>query len=107
MLEFNLKRIVALKGLKEARTACEDAGISAQVFRRMLEKKTFKATAEQLERLCLALKCTPNDIYQWTPSANAPENHPLEALKHAVPNLQTKIANMTVAEIAAMEMKLL
>lgn len=39
---------------------------------------------EQLERLCLALNCTPNDLFDWHPSdeqqAIAP-NHSLNSLK--------------------------
>ena len=103
MLEFNLKRIVTLKGLNESRTACKEAGISYGVFQRMYNSKSFKATTEQLEHVCLAMKCTPNDLYQWTPAENAPEAHPLEALKHAAPDLQTKIANMSLAEIATLQ----
>jgi DNA-binding Xre family transcriptional regulator len=103
MLEFNLKRIATLKGLKETRAAAQNRGISYQVFNRMLRGKTFKATTEQLEALCLALCCTPNDLYEWKPGANAPENHPLDALRHAMPNLQEKIAQMSLEEIAALQ----
>jgi hypothetical protein len=38
--------------------------------------------AGQLERLCIALRCTPNDLFDWEPceQVNADKDHPLYAL---------------------------
>lgn len=38
---------------------------------------------EHLEKLCLLLHCTPNDLFVWKPEANSltAEGHPLQALK--------------------------
>jgi len=38
---------------------------------------------DTVEKLCLALNCTPNDLLEWTPSKNMTVNdtHALNALK--------------------------
>ncbi len=102
MLLFNLNRVVAIKGEKKSKAAILEAGVPYQTYLRMMKNKASFVTADILERLCLALKCTPNDLYQWIPSANAPENHPLEAMKYEGPDLHTKLASMSVAEIDAL-----
>jgi len=37
----------------------------------------------KIEKLCIALSCTPNDLLEWqpNPAAAIPESHPLHALK--------------------------
>ena len=34
-----------------------------------------------MEKVCLALRCTPNDLLEWKPAESAPTDHPLHALQ--------------------------
>jgi DNA-binding Xre family transcriptional regulator len=103
MLAFNLKRLVELKGIAETKKLLINSGLGYQTVMRMLRNNTFVPTGEQLERICIALKCTPNDIYQWLPAKDAPTDLPLNGLKHNTATLQEKIKNMSMEQVIALE----
>jgi len=57
---------------------------------------------ETVEKLCLSLNCTPNDLLEWTPSKDMAANstHSLNALKRneAILNNMTQLMNSVSLE---------
>jgi len=54
-----------------------------------LNNKVSGLSNEQLEMLCLALRCTPNDLYAWQKPADPmiAADHPLHTLVPKPPTL--------------------
>lgn len=82
MLHFNLQQIIRQRGITSPNKLLIQYGFTPFTASRILNNKVTGLSNKQLEKLCLALRCTPNDIYVWQkPSdANIPKNHPLHAL---------------------------
>jgi len=82
MLKFSLKRIFALRGIEKRPAFLVKHGFSRQQASKFLRHDNPLFKVEHLERLCIALNCTPSDLFNWTPDAqkSLPEMHSLNAL---------------------------
>lgn len=82
MLRLNLKRVFALRGMENPYRELVNLGMSRPTAWNLLSNKVDSIKSDRLEQICTLLSCTPNDLYEWTPSAKAKnvETHPLKAL---------------------------
>lgn len=81
MIRYNLDRIILLRGHKSPLAYLKELGFPYHIIRFMQSNpKTMKL--EYIERLCLALRCSPNDLLEWVPSKKQPidTTHPLTKL---------------------------
>ena len=67
MLYLDLKRILRLRGITQPNKFITNLGFSPATARNILPNKVWRIN---LERFCLALNCTPNDLLQWQPPEN-------------------------------------
>lgn len=67
MLIFNLKRALTIRGVKYATTFFMKHGYSRAVASSLAGMTTVPP--KHLEKLCLMLNCTPNDLFDWIPDA--------------------------------------
>ncbi len=83
MLRFNPRRVFRLRGIKNDQTFMQKNGFVRSTASNLLNGYQRHVKDVHVERLCLLLHCTPNDLYDWTPDANTltPEDHPIHALK--------------------------
>lgn len=83
MLAFNLKRIFAARGIQRPFTYMVSRGFSDNFSSSIINGRKHQLNLREVERLCELLKCTPNDLIEWTPSAEqaAVEGHPLKPLE--------------------------
>ena len=85
-------------------TALVEAGISEKKTNQYLNGKTNRLMLDDIEKLCTLLRCTPNDLFEWTPankSQDYPEN-PLQAIaKKPLFNLEDVLNGLTIAEVKA------
>ena len=83
MLIFNMERIFALRGIERPFTFLVKKGFPTSTASGMLRfyPKNIKITS--LEKLCLALKCTPNDLFEWRDGKDETldEDQPLNSLR--------------------------
>lgn len=58
-------------------------GFVPSTARAFLKGEMVLIKLEQLEKLCVALNCTPNDLLEWQPDAsqNVSETHSMNSLK--------------------------
>jgi hypothetical protein len=58
-------------------------GFVSRTATNMINNQIGRIKPEQIEKLCVALHCTPNDLFAWRPDKNTVigENHPLQTLK--------------------------
>lgn len=83
MLNFKLSRIFALRGIDKPFAYLMKLGFSRATASNLLNDRVLNVKVWHLERLCGALNCTPNDLFEWAPSEGrpVPDNHPLNSLK--------------------------
>lgn len=93
MLFINLKRTMHLRGIENHYKMLLKLGIVPSTARAMLDGNTAQIKLDQLEQLCLALNCTPNDLIEWKPNENeaSAETHSLQALRRKPEQDLTKL----------------
>jgi DNA-binding Xre family transcriptional regulator len=104
MIELRIAEVCRAKGMKPPLAALKKAGISVTKGRQYLKAKTNRLMVDDVEKLCRLLRCTPNDLLEWTPDNAAedyPEN-PLQAIrKKPSINIEEKLKSMTLEEVRA------
>ena len=92
MLTFNLKRIFAARGVQRPFTYMVRRGFSDNFSSAIINGRKHQMNLREVERLCELLKCTPNDLLEWKPSAEqaAVADHPLKPLERT-----EKVAGLT------------
>lgn len=85
MMIFNPNRMFALRGIDMPYRFLVNNGFASTMASDLINMRKPQVRTEHLERLCLLLNCTPNDLYEWKPDKDASiaENHPLRALEKA------------------------
>lgn len=82
MLNLNLNYIFEIRGIKNRYGFIKKLGFSHDVSHRLAHGQTLGVKMRQLEALCLALHCTPNDLMEFQDKDNkASADHPLQNLK--------------------------
>lgn len=72
-----------LRGIENHYDLLRKLGFAPGTARNFLAGEIIQLKLDQLESLCTALNCTPNDLIEWTPNANQPvsDAHSLNAIK--------------------------
>ncbi|MGQ1787464.1 MULTISPECIES: helix-turn-helix domain-containing protein [unclassified Saccharicrinis] len=83
MLRYNFKRVFRARGIEKVHAYLRKAGFSDNFATKIKNNNAKRLELKDVERLCLALRCTPNDFMEWTPEPNTEisENHPMNNLK--------------------------
>jgi len=107
MLYFNVKRLLDLRGIDRPYTFLVKNGFVSQTATNIINNQIARITPAQMETLCLLLNCTPNDLLDWRPSANAvvPENHPLRTLtkEKTPPPISEMVKDLPVEKLSRLE----
>lgn len=83
MLKLNLKKILLAKGISDPGKLLKSSGFSKNQAYYLLNYSHSNIKLSNLEKLCIALNCTPNDLIEYTPdkSSKIPDSHPINSLK--------------------------
>ncbi|NOU18435.1 MAG: helix-turn-helix transcriptional regulator [Bacteroidales bacterium] len=83
MLIFNFTRIFRARGIDKPFSYLVKAGYSDNFATRVANSKMERLNLKDVEKLCVLLQCTPNDILEWIPDKKEAkiEKHPLNTLK--------------------------
>ena len=105
MIQLNIRELCKTRGIKNPYSALTKAGISPYVAHEYLKGKKHRFITQHIEVLCKLLRCTPNDLFSWTPTEPAddyPEN-PMQAIrKKERIDLNEILKTMSVEEIEQM-----
>ncbi len=84
MLILNFKRLFLARGIYRPNAFLLSKGFSINYASRLANNRVRQINLDQLERLCIFLNCTPNDLLQWFPTSKEEDtaNHPLASLRH-------------------------
>jgi DNA-binding Xre family transcriptional regulator len=81
MLQLQISRVMRIRGIRNPYKFLRDLGISHTVVHRFLSGKSKGFKMDQLQKICLALYCTPNDLMDWDNTQSAlSEDHPIQQL---------------------------
>ena len=82
MLTLDLRRIMADRGIDYPVRYLQKHGISDYIASRLMRGKVASPGADTLEKLCIALNCTPAELFRWEPDAGMilPPSHALHKL---------------------------
>lgn len=109
MLLLDVKRACAEKGISNPATFMKGLGFNPWVTGDILEKRRVRLDYGQIEKLCIGLRCTPNDLFEWQPSEGTDANHPMQALvrnKPSIPELLHSLTPDKIEQVREMMMQL-
>jgi DNA-binding Xre family transcriptional regulator len=107
MLYFNIKRLLDLRGIDKPYAFLVKNGFVSQTATNIINNRIARITPAQMEKLCLLLHCTPNDLFDWRPGANSvvAENHPLRTLvkEKNPPSISQMVKDLPVEKLSELE----
>ena len=82
MLSYNFTLIFEARGINRPFSYLVNLGYSANFATRVANNRVERLNLSQLEKLCVQLHCTPNDLMALNPDSKEPDidNHPLVPL---------------------------
>ena len=103
MLVLHLTPVFAARGIEKPFSFLIKSGFTYHAAHVLSNGATRVLRLDHVEKLCLILRCEPNDIIRFIPSANqvVEENHPLQKLKFSQSEQTYKdiISKMSFQEI--------
>lgn len=104
MLVFNPRRMFSRRMVERPHSELVKNGFAKSSATNLLNYDNRRLMIEHVEKLCLMLNCTPNDLFEWRgrKSETLPENHALNALKRddKAENMTEMIKNIPVEKLA-------
>lgn len=98
MLSIDIRPIMKLRGIQAPYTFLRKLGFVSDTATRWSNGDVGYIRPEQIEKLCVALNCTPNDLFHHTPSSKTPlaDNHALNALirTNSAPDITQILRNL-------------
>lgn len=105
MLRFNFANLARMRSDRAPRRFLMDLGLNHVLAAKLLQGEAQSIRLSQLETICEALRCTPNDLLEWKPdgSRSLDPDHPLRSLRsmHLQDRLADKLRSMSVSELEA------
>lgn len=83
MLQLNLTRIFKARGIEQPYRFLVKNGFVSFTAHKYKNGKVEHIRLDHIEKLCVILKCTPNDLFEWRPTDlldDYPE-HPLQKIR--------------------------
>ena len=83
MIHLNLKRIFKARGIEQPYKFLVKNGFVPFTAHKYKNGKVEHMRLDHIERLCILLNCTPNDVFEWTPNDLLDDNagHPLQRIR--------------------------
>lgn len=103
MLTINAGRIFKMRGLSGHLIRLVRAKITRRTAHGFLDGSAKTVKLKHLEKMCLLLNCTPNDLFDWKPDeeSNPPESHSLYSLRKNVEikNFSEKLKDVPIEKL--------
>jgi DNA-binding Xre family transcriptional regulator len=83
MLKLNIKKHCLLRNHSDAAAYLRHFGFTQWRAFKLTGDKVTSIPFSDIEKLCIVFRCTPNDLFEWTPN-DAKDNtadHPLTPLR--------------------------
>ena len=96
MLRYKFDEVFKIRGITRPYTYLTQQGIQNQMASRIVKNELGSIRLKTLEKICIALNCTPNDLLEWYPSEGFVNDKrlALHAIKAKDPEHTTKITRL-------------
>ena len=83
MIIYRFDRLFRARGIDRPFTFLQQAGFSMNFASKIKNNRVSRLNMKEMEKLCLLLRCTPNDMMVWIPDKNVPHDAdvPLASLR--------------------------
>lgn len=106
MLQWRVKELLIEKGYQYPHKWLLQCKVSSDAAQTMLHNKKEQLQLRNINNICEAAYCTPNDLLVWTPkeAGRFLPSHPLQALRaRAIANINLKIKSLSPEQIIALD----
>ncbi len=107
MLSYNFNRILKARGIEKPFTYLCNSGFSDNFATKVVNNRIKRLGLKEMEKLCLLLKCTPNDFFEWIPDKNAnyDEDHPMTMIRKSdnIPDMVKTINSIPIGKLREIE----
>lgn len=85
MIQYNFDRVFRARGIERPFTFLKQAGFSDNFATKVKNNRVLRLNLKELEKLCLILRCTPNDFCEWIKDKDTQvdSDHPINAIKRS------------------------
>lgn len=95
------------RGIERPFTYLRKAGFSDNFATKIKNNKVSRLNLREIERLCIILRCTPNDFYEWKPDQDnqVDKDHPINNIKKSdkTVNLTKILHSVPLGELGEIE----
>lgn len=83
MLQYNFDRIFKARGIEKRFTYLHRSGFSENFAAKISKNRVIKIRLQDMEKLCILLRCTPNDFFEWIPTSenDVEKDHPINDIR--------------------------
>ncbi|MEY4876419.1 MAG: hypothetical protein RI955_1078 [Bacteroidota bacterium] len=83
MLNINLSRVFKARGIEQPYKFLVQEGFVPFTAHKLKNNKVEHIRVNHIEKLCVSLNCTPNDIFEWKPNdlLDDRKDHPLQKIR--------------------------
>ena len=83
MLKYNFDRVFKARGIEKRYTYLKRGGFGEHLASRINRNEVAQLRLKEIEKLCLLLRCTPNDLFEWEPddSHEYDSDHPMHKIR--------------------------
>ena len=107
MINYNFDRIFKARGVDKPFTYLRKAGFSDNYATKIKNNKVRRIGLKELEKLCMLLRCSPNDFYEWIPEKDeqVDKDHPLNVIRKSdkVFDLTKTLNSVPLSELDKLE----
>jgi len=105
MLLLDVPRICAEKGIPNPKKFLLSLGFYPNAAADIIKLKRVRIDYDQVEKLCIALRCTPSDLFAWKPGTDVQvdTNHPMrELIREQRASMMEMLQSMSAEEVEEM-----
>ncbi len=95
MLRFNVMRVMNLRGIRQPWVFMVKNGFIRSTANNFFNGNVQAIKLKHIEKLCVLLNCTPNDLFEWETTPHSPALSENQALK----SLMREKSAPTISEI--------
>jgi len=102
MIHFRVAELCRERGITEPVATLMKIGISQGIVSKYLNGKAKRIPQDHIEKLCLLFRCTPNELFCWTPDSKNDDypEHPLQTIRcKPAFNLKAILEKMPLEEL--------
>jgi len=85
MIFYNFDRVFKARGIDRPFTFLRNAGFSDNFATKVKNNRVVRINLKELEKLCIVLRCTPNDFCEWIKDKDTQvdADHPLHLIQRS------------------------